>query len=496
MTLRARLLLLTLSLVAIVAFALTALNLNVLASNSLNAAIRNSEMTAGQIQSFLVRRLTGPKDSWNDFISHDDDLATLLEGNMAQSGSIVEINIAGEKGIVLATSNPRRRGTPLTSHQQLSGLRDAGPIGLITALWKAHDDYETLLPLGINDQKTPVFTIQILVAPWLLRDTTVPALRQMAAVSSLALIMAFILAYWSARMALRPLERIGHLIDDIALGKVPQIPARRTEESRELAIIESKLGLLGERFRGTTKELEAALARLDEGSRKSIEHQLTMARRLTAINSLTRGVAHEIKNPLNSIALRLELLRSRVTEEAPDTDREFAILSEEVLRLDRVVRTFLDFNSPVELKVQDTDLRELTAEMMRFLETEAANRDIRTVCEGPAQPLFVRADADLLRQALLNISINGIEAMSSGGELHLHLEHVGDECVITISDTGPGIPKEQLGKVFQLYFTTKVKGSGIGLALAYRAVQLHGGTIEVNSMPGKGTTFVVTLPCA
>jgi signal transduction histidine kinase len=108
----------------------------------------------------------------------------------------------------------------------------------------------------------------------------------------------------------------------------------------------------------------------------------------------------------------------------------------------------------------------------------------------------VKADADLLRQALVNITVNAIEAMERGGQLRIYVEKNSDFAVICVQDTGPGIPPAQRDKIFQLYYTTKPRGSGIGLAMTFRAVQLHGGTIEVEGEPGKGTTFRVTLPLA
>lgn len=495
MTLRARLLALTLSMVALVALTLTALNLNSLAGNSLDVSIGSAEMAAQQMQALVRLRLAGsPKNLWAPAVAQDQDLAALLQGTMAQSSSIVEINIAGEDGMVLAGSNPQRRGTPMRARQSLNELRDASPLGRITAIWQAREDYETRLPMGIAGQSAPVFTIQILVAPVMLRAATVPPLRNMAEASGLALLLAFGLAFWSARVALRPLQRISHLIDDIAVGKVPEMPLHRADQARELAVIEAKLGLLGEKFRGTTKDLEGALMRLDAGTRTHIEDQLMLARRLTAINSLTGRVAHEIKNPLNSISLRLDVLRNRVGEEVPGADGEFAILAEEILRLDRVVRTFLDFNRPVELRLASTDVCALLQELLQFLEPEAAQRGIR-VFQDVTPAILVRADADLLRQALLNILMNALEAMSTGGELRVRIEKNSASCVIRIADTGQGIPKEQLDKVFQLYFTTRPNGTGMGLAMTFRAIQLHGGTIEVESMPGKGTCFIVTLPC-
>ena len=515
-TLRVRLLSLTLSIAALIALTLISVSVNSLAGNSVFGALLSSKMANGLVRSFILKRLSessavppGPlsveemKQFWTDDVAHDADLATLLEQTMAQSGSIVEIDIAGQDGVILASSNPKQVGARMKSAQELLALRDAGPVARLIAIFTAHDDYETMEPLGIAGQTTPVFTIQTLVAPVLLRDTTLPALYGLAYVSSVAMILAFVLAYWSANIAMRPLTRISHLIDDISSGKAPASLRNRVDDARELAIIESKLSLLGERFRDAREDasqlrtnLEDVLKKLDAGTRQHFEQQIALARRLTAINSLTGRVAHEIKNPLNSIALRLEMLRSRIAEESPEVEPEFAIISEEVTRLDRVVRTFLDFNRPVELDLEDVDVAESAVEILNLLEPEATQKDIEISFDRPPEAVVVKADRGLLRQALLNIAVNAIEAMAHGGELRIEVEKNRETCAIRIRDTGPGIPPEQRDKIFQLYFTTKTRGTGIGLAMTFRAVQLHGGTIEVEGESGKGATFRVTLPLA
>jgi signal transduction histidine kinase len=196
------------------------------------------------------------------------------------------------------------------------------------------------------------------------------------------------------------------------------------------------------------------------------------------------------------------MLRSRLTGEPQDVDEQFAVLTSEVTRLDRVVRTFLDFNRPVQVRLEKVDLAEATAEVIAFIEPEAVMRRIRTSFDRPERPIIIEADRDLLRQALLNIAVNAIEAMEGAerdgvevqGELRIHLEPTEDSCVVAIADTGPGIPSDQREKIFQLYYTTRPQGTGIGLAMAFRAAQLHGGTIEVNSEMGKGTEFRIVLP--
>jgi signal transduction histidine kinase len=514
MTLRVRLLSLTLSMVAVVVLILVALNVNSLVATWLDVALERSEIAGRQVQSFMLRRIEaraaespGPpglladtKRLWSRIVAEDADLSALLEQTMAQSRSIVEIDVAGEDGMILASSSPVRRDTAMTAKQDLRRLREASPVGRMTAILSAHDDYETRVPLGVAGQKTPVFTIQILVSPVLLRAATLPQLSNVGIASGVALALAFLLAYWSASLALRPLARISHLIDGIASGKTPA-PSAEPREDRELAAIESKLSLLGERFRDAREDatqlrtnLEGALEKLDAGTRRHIEGQIALARRLTAINSLTGRVAHEIKNPLNSIALRLEMLRSQAAGEESGTESEIAILSEEVTRLDRVVRTFLDFNRPVEMALQNVDVAEVVAEIVHLLEPEAERAGIQIRYARPSTAVVVNGDSGLLRQAVMNVAVNAIEAMAGGGSLTFDIASSPATCTLAIADTGPGIPLESREKIFQLYYTTKPHGSGIGLAMTFRAVQLHGGTIEIASEGGRGTTFRLTLP--
>jgi signal transduction histidine kinase len=512
MTLRGRLLSLTLSMVAIVALTPIALNIHSLVLTFLDLAEGSSNYAGRQIQSFIVRRLTettpvttnvaDTKEIWRDQVSHDADLAALLEQTMVQSRSIVEIDVAAEDGVIVASSNPAKLKARMAPKQELRALKEANIFGRFAAILKSHDDYETRVPLGIAGQTTPVFTIQILVSPVLLRAAMWDEIKNVAFASSLALILACLLAYWAANVALRPLTRISHLIDDILSGNEPASLAR-PDVTPEMVMIESKLSLLGERFRDARQDasqlrtnLEGVLEKLDAGTRQHFENQIALARRLTAINSLTGQVAHEIKNPLNSIALRLEMLRAQVADELPASEPEFAILAEEVTRLDRVVRTFLDFNRPVVLALEDVDVAEAASEILHLLEPEATQKGIEVSLDRPKDDVVVKADPDLLRQALLNIAVNAIEAMDCGGRLVITVEKSREACSIRIQDTGPGIPPQQRDKIFQLYYTTKPRGSGIGLAMTFRAVQLHGGTIEVEGEPGKGTTFRVTLPWA
>jgi signal transduction histidine kinase len=228
--------------------------------------------------------------------------------------------------------------------------------------------------------------------------------------------------------------------------------------------------------------------------REMVESQLSLNSRLTAITRLTGRVAHEIKNPLNSIALRLELLRARLLPGAPEAETEINVIAQEVTRLDRVVRTFLDFTRPVELCSTAIDLAALARELIEVIRPEADAARVTIATSGLDAPLRLRGDADLLKQAVMNILRNALDAMPGGGRLAVRLARQGGEVLLEVGDTGPGIPPETRERVFELYYSTKQKGSGIGLAMTYRALQLHNGDVEVDTAPGGGALFRLRLP--
>ena len=169
-------------------------------------------------------------------------------------------------------------------------------------------------------------------------------------------------------------------------------------------------------------------------------------------------------------------------------------ISREILRLDRVVKTFLDFTRPVELKMTELPLDEFVGDIVELARPQAAAAGIEIVTRQDGGNAEIRVDRDLFKQAVLNIVMNAIEAMPHGGQLGFEWSVRGDQAEIRISDTGGGIPLEVRDKIFRLYFTTKKEGSGIGLAMTFRIVQLHDGTIEFSSEPGQGTAFIVRLP--
>ena len=274
----------------------------------------------------------------------------------------------------------------------------------------------------------------------------------------------------------------------------------------------------------------ALLTMRDAESVRRIENDIEMSRRLSASGRLTRGVAHEVKNPINAIVLHLQLLQNKLQQDDPETRRHMDIIGNEIHRLDRVVQILVDFTRPRDLHLEDVDLRKILESVAALAAPDAARHGVRLVQQLPnrelAKPersnrelanrelssrelanedvphgddaLMVRADSDLMKQAILNLVINGVQAMTAGGTLTLKARRDGESILAEVLDQGSGIPPEAQEKIFELYYTTKGDkgGSGIGLAQTYQIMQWHYGSVEFDSIVGAGTTFRLRLPAA
>ena len=243
-------------------------------------------------------------------------------------------------------------------------------------------------------------------------------------------------------------------------------------------------------------QIVALLIMRDAESVRRIGDEIEMSRRLSASGRVTGGVAHEVKNPINAIVLHLQLLQNKLAQLDPDTRRHMDIIDREIHRLDRVVQTLVDFNRPVELRLTEFDLRRLVEDVALLASPEAARQGVKVETQLVPAPLPVRADADLIKQALLNVVLNGVQAMSNGGVLLIVARQHEMAATIEVHDQGGGIPPDVRDKIFNLYFTTKKTGSGIGLAMSYRVLQLHNGALDFVTEMGRGTTFRLLLPLA
>jgi signal transduction histidine kinase len=240
--------------------------------------------------------------------------------------------------------------------------------------------------------------------------------------------------------------------------------------------------------------LGALLTLHDQESVEVIENELELSRRMAAIGRLTSGVGHEVKNPINAIVVHLELLKTKLGTSGSPSNRHLEVIDSEIHRLDRVVQTLVDFSRPVEVKLVEYDLRHVVADVVTLAAAEMSTRQVDLTSQLPDYPLTVKVDVDLLKQAVLNVVQNGAQAMPDGGKLEVMLLEDGKSAVIQVQDHGAGISEELREKIFDLYFTTKKGGSGIGLAMTYRILQLHHGSIDVQSELGRGSVFQLRIP--
>ena len=245
----------------------------------------------------------------------------------------------------------------------------------------------------------------------------------------------------------------------------------------------------------------ALLTMRDVESVRRIEDEIEISRRLSASGRLTRGVAHEVKNPINAIVLHLQLLQNKLQQDDPETRRHMDIISNEIHRLDRVVQILVDFTRPRDLRLEDVDLRKILESVAALAAPDAARHGVRVLLELPGHEddaLLVRVDSDLIKQAILNLVLNGVQSMTAEGTLILTARRDDEMILAEVRDQGCGIPPDAQEKIFELYYTTKSDqgGSGIGLAQTYQIMQWHYGSVEFDSIVGAGTTFRLRLPAA
>jgi two-component system sensor histidine kinase HydH len=226
---------------------------------------------------------------------------------------------------------------------------------------------------------------------------------------------------------------------------------------------------------------------------RKLEAQIKLKEKLAAIGELSAGIAHEIRNPLNSIELFLGLLQRKLKGEE-DQIQLVGKVRTEIQKLNDILSNFLKFARPLPLNLTNADLRKVIQDSLFFAQAEIDERKIDVTWKIPEEPMDSRIDPQQIQQAFTNIILNAAQAMEEDGRLSI----VGGEGLngfwtVGFSDTGPGIPPENLARIFNPFFTTKDQGTGLGLAMVHKIVETHGGDIEVISNRS-GTTFTIHLP--
>jgi len=237
----------------------------------------------------------------------------------------------------------------------------------------------------------------------------------------------------------------------------------------------------------------------DSAQAHMLERDLVYASRFKAITELYTGITHDIKVPLHAVIMHLEMLRKVVDADGRGGEERKAAryidsITQEIKRLDTIIRAFLDYASPLKNRVELVDLRQAVDDCMALLASEANRKVITLRKQLPEEPLWVFGDEGKLKQALLNLAVNAFDAMPSGGTLTLTGAQHDGECILEVQDTGQGIKEDEKAKIFRFHYSTKDSGSGVGLSIVRMITEYHGGRVEFDSTEGKGSVFTLKFP--
>jgi signal transduction histidine kinase len=229
----------------------------------------------------------------------------------------------------------------------------------------------------------------------------------------------------------------------------------------------------------------------------SREH-LQQVEKWALVGKLAAGVAHSVRNPLTSVKMRLFSME-RTLALTPDQKEDFEVISEEIRHIDTIVGNFLEFSRPPKLKMQKVSPSDSVDMAIQLLRHRLESYDVTVEVQRKGRLPEITADPDQLKEVLVNLVVNACDAMVDGGSITIIEEHqvdgnLGPVVVIKVSDNGPGVPDPIQEKLFQPFFSTKEEGTGLGLSIATRIVEEHGGWLDLQSKPGEGATFIITLP--
>jgi len=415
----------------------------------------------------------------------DGGLRAILEGSL-YARDIAYAAVVDAEGRVVAHVDASLIGEPLAPATSLEDVMRSGIVERVRTLYaEGGQMIEVRQDLLLSGH--PFGSIRVGFSTLLIRTRLQPVLRTPLITAVVVLVAAVLVSLVLARMVVRPIHVIGSRLARLGRGEFDSVDAL-PEGDRELGELDKSLKAIATRL-----SAERAQPGDDTPAAEELESMLSYSRKLAALGRLSAGIAHEIKNPLNAVMIHLELLRMQL-EDSPDSAEHLSIIAAQLRRLDEVLQGFLKFTRPEDLKLQPVALAGLFDSLLPVLEAEAGKTgvDVRVECPPDLPP--VAADRGMLEQAFLNLGLNACQAMPNGGRLRIVArEHSSRQIEVRFEDTGVGIAPEHLSRIFDLYFTTREKGSGIGLSLVYRTVQLHDGEIEVQSTPGRGSTFRILL---
>lgn len=466
------------AIVAVVVTALSLLHLVNLARVLLEESRARAELLANAVYHQAREVVTSRESAYSELRS-SRSVQSALEAAI-YSQDVTDAVIVDPTGVVIASSDPVRVGATVSRRTPLSHILGGNGLGQVRAIYVTEQTIEWAQPMALGDQ--PFGEIRIGLSTLLVRRDLNRSLAPAAVAAGVALLVAVLVAMLLAQVVLRPIHVIRSSLSRLGRGDLGATLDLRDDE---------ELRGLGDVFDQVSAQLRAAAP---DGLKPA--QLVDLSRRIVMAGRQFSGVAHEMKNPLNAMTIHLELLSKKLPPGAPALTH-VEVIGHEIRRLDERVQGLLKFVRPEELSFGPVPVASLVESVLTAVAPEAEQAGVALERGCTDSSLVVEGDAQQLRDAFLNLAQNAIQSMPKGGRLRVVCSGAPNRRVcVRVEDTGVGIAPENLTRIFELYFTTKDRGTGIGLALVYRMVQIHNGTIDVESTVGVGTTFILTLPAS
>ncbi len=463
--------------VALIVIALSLLHLINTAGVLLAESRGRFELFASSVYSQAAAAIATPETAYAD-VRSSKYVQSALQSAL-YSADTLDASIVDPTGVVIASSDPGQVGKTVPRRPQLNDLIALNGVSRLRALYAGNNNIEWTQPMALGD--TPFGEIRIGLTTALVQSDLNESLRPSAIAAAIALLAAIVASLLLAQVVLRPMHVIRSSLSRLGRGDLGATLDLRDDEFREL----------GDVFDQVSAQLRAAAP---DGLKPA---QLTeLSRRIAMVGRLTAGVAHEMKNPLNAMTIHLELLKQKLAQ-GKDASTHVDVIGQEIRRLDERIQGFLKFVRPDEVNFGPVAIAPLLGSVIDAVQPEAQRAGV-SITRGCTDALLeVQGDAAQLRDVFLNLAQNAIQAMPRGGRLTMSCAALPNRRVsVRVEDTGVGIAPENLTKIFELYYTTKERGTGVGLSMVYRTVQIHNGEIDVESTVGVGTTLIVVLPAA
>jgi signal transduction histidine kinase len=412
-------------------------------------------------------------------IRRDPSLQALFESAVAGDATVYDLAIVDDSGNALIHSQPDVVGQPMRARPDVAGLEEGNVLTQGARLLGPSRVYEARVPL--TSDRTPFGEVRVGVSTALMKVELLDSLGAGLWVTAVALLLAILVALISAELLSRRVRAMATGLDRLRGGEFGYRLA--VDGSDELALLASSINALGERLESTRRRAEAG----------EVDHRELVAATGQASEwaRVTSGMTHELADALNAAKLSLGRLRTKWNGPTEAT-RHLDVLDQEFNRINTVVDRFRGFSRGV-MDGSWFDLRALLAEEVDRARRSVPSSIVISLDVGRAPARFW-GDASMLRQALANLIANAAQAMPEGGRVTVGAERRDGRVALSVGDQGSGIPEELQPQVFDVYFTTKPGGSGIGLAVVQQVVKLHRGHVRLRSKPGEGTEIVLELP--